>query len=268
MIDGPKILSFDIETAPVKAYVWRIWKENIGINQIQSDWYILCWCAKWVGHKKVYSSALPDFPAHYKKSPESDLKILKPLWDLIDEADIVVTHNGNRFDIPKTNSRFLVNGMPPPSPVRSVDTFQIAKQKFGFTSNKLDFIGQHLGCGKKIQTGGFELWTGCIDGDEKAWRKMVRYCAQDVRLLEKVYLKLRPWARTHPVYSLYCDDEEMRCHRCGSANLSPNGHEYTQAGRYKRYRCEDCGAYPRGRTNLLAGKDNKKKRESIMGNIV
>ena len=265
---GPKILVFDIETAPMISYMWRMWKETIGINQIESDWYILCWCAKWVGEKKIHKAALPDFPTYYKKHPESDKAILAPLWDLINEADILVTHNGNRFDIPKTNSRFLVNGMNPPAPSKSVDTYQIARHKFGFTSNKLDYIGQHLGLGKKKETGGFKLWRDCLKGDPTAWKKMVRYNMQDVNLLEKVYIKLRPWARTHPVFSLYCDDEEIRCHRCGSTNLSPNGSVMTAAGQYKRYHCNDCGAWPRGRVNMLAGKAGKPKRENTLINIV
>lgn len=252
----PKVLVLDIETAPMKAYVWRIWKENIGINQIESDWYIIAWAAKWLHKKTIFKESLPMYSTHYKRHPESDAKILHSLWDLLDQADYVITHNGNRFDLPKINSRFVYNGMTPPSVYKSVDTLAIAKTRFGFTSNKLAYIAKFLGVGEKINTGGFELWSRCLDGNPKAWHDMVKYNIRDIVILEDVYLKLRPWTTAHPNYALYVDDINPRCTVCGSDKLKCNGYAYTTVGKFKRYRCKDCGKSLRGRKSIL-GKDKK-----------
>ena len=253
----PKILVLDIETAPVRAFVWRLWKENIGINQIDGDWYMLCWAAKWFGADEIYSDAIINHKKLYRRNPESDSKILPPLWELLDEADFVVTHNGNRFDLPKINSRFVYNGEIPPSPYKSVDTCAIAKTRFGFTSNKLAYLSEHLGVGEKIDTGGFELWAQCLQGDPTAWKEMIEYNINDVRILEGIYEILRPWATTHPNFALYVDDTNPMCTVCGSPNLIKDGFSYTTVGKFQGYKCKDCGKNMRGRYSLLTKEEKK-----------
>lgn len=204
---------------------------------IERDWFILCWSAKWLNEKKIYSSSLPKHKS-YKSNRESDKELLKPLWELLDEADIVISHNGIKFDRRKVNTRFILNGMTPPSPYRMIDTLVLARREFSFTSNRLNDIGQMLGVGKKKETGGFNLWSDCLDGKMKAWKKMEEYCKQDVRLLERVYLKLRPFHQTHPNLSL-----EGACGKCGSSNIQNRGFSYANSGKYQRYVCKDCGGW-------------------------
>lgn len=208
------------------------------MNFIVKDWLILCWSAKWLGEKEIYSSSLPKHK-NYKNNRESDKYLIRPLWDLLNEADIVIAHNGIKFDRKKVNTRFVLNGMSPPSPYRMIDTLQLARREFSFTSNRLNDIGQMLGVGKKKETGGFNLWSSCLDGDMKSWRKMEDYCRQDVRLLERVYLKLRPFHQTHPKL------EFKGCHRCGSSNVQNRGFAYTNTSKYRRYQCTDCGGWGR-----------------------
>jgi len=86
----PKILLFDIENAPNTAYIWGLFQDVISQEMLSDSWYMLCWSAKWLGKKGIYSSALIDFPKNYKKNKEDDSLILKKLWKLLDEADIVV----------------------------------------------------------------------------------------------------------------------------------------------------------------------------------
>ena len=251
MTDGPKVLSWDIETAPNAAQVWGIWKQNIGVKQIISDWWVLCWAAKWLGSDEIMSDAGINYKTAFKRDMEDDSRTCASIWNLLDEADWVVTHHGNRFDIPKMNSRFLFHGMDPPSPFRSIDTCQIAKQIFGFTSNKLEYIADHLGVGKKIDTGGFGLWARCLQRDPQAWDDMVTYCRRDVELLERVYLKMRPWSKSHPNWGLYVENaDDPMCPKCGGA-VNRKGFEYTTVGRYQRYKCKACGAPSRGRSTNL-----------------
>ncbi len=237
-----KILSFDIETAPLKGYFWRIWKENIGVNQIIDEWYILTWAAKWLDSDEVIYDSL-----HLHGDLYDDTPILHSLHSLLDEADVVVAHNGNKFDVPKINTRFLKAGLAPPSPYKQIDTFQVAKRNFAFTSNRLDSLAKYLEIGGKIDTGGFELWSRCMNGDVKAFEEMSEYNIQDVRLLEEVYLRLRPWIKNHPNTGAYLDEAKPVCPKCGSTHLHNRGFAYTQVGKYQRYQCQSCGGWSRGR---------------------
>ena len=102
--NNPRILLFDIETAPMMAFIWKLWKENVGLPQIISDWFIICWSAKWLYSNEIFTGCLT--PEEAVK--QDDKRIVTDLWELINKADIVIAYNGVAFDIPKINSRFLV----------------------------------------------------------------------------------------------------------------------------------------------------------------
>lgn len=250
-----KILLFDLETAPMVTYNWGLYQELNNTSFVKTDWFVLCWCAKWLGDKKVMSGALPDYKG-YKRNPTCDKKMMQDLWNLLDEADIVIAHNATKFDVKKANARFVMNGMKPPSPYKVVDTLTIARSKFKFTSNRLNDLGQYLKVGKKVDTGGFQLWIDCMAGKKSAWNKMVKYCKQDVVLLEKVYLILRPFHGTHPNMGVYVDDDNKHCPKCSSTKLQKRGRMYTGAGEYQRYQCKCCGGWSRGKKNLRNNKVN------------
>lgn len=260
---GSKILLVDIETSPSQAYIWGLWQEVTSTEMIESDWYILCWCAKWLGEKKIMRAALPDFQ-NYKKDTHDDKAVLQQLWKLLDEADVIVAHNGIKFDRRKINARFIMNGMTPPSPYKVIDTLQIAKTHFAFTSNRLNDLGRFLQLGKKKDTGGFQLWKDCMAGDKEAWKKMVDYCANDVALLEKVYVKLRPYASNHPNIGVYLEEETALCPKCGSSNIEYRGYYYTTISKFQRFMCKDCGGWGRLRTNELP----KEIREGLATNAL
>jgi len=236
----PRILLFDIENAPGTAYIWQLKTEYINPGMIKDEWYMLCWAAKWLGEKTIMSSALYEHKG-YDKDKTSDKHILNDLWALLNEADIVIAHNGKKFDVKKSNARFIRHGITPPSPYRIIDTLTEARKSCMFMSNTLNELGRVLGVGKKIRTGGFDLWLDCMAGDTKAWKKMVRYCKQDVVLLEKVYLKLRPYMATHPNLSVI--SHNTSCGKCGSKNLQRRGYIYTNAGKKHRYQCNGCKGY-------------------------
>jgi len=160
----------------------------------------------------------------------------------MNKADLIVGHNGDRFDIRMANAFFVHNGLKPPSPYRTFDTLKVARNKFRFNSNKLGDIAEYLGIGTKLETGGFKLWLGCLRNEPSAWRKMKRYNRQDVALLEKVYLKLRPWAN-HPSIFL----KRKVCPLCGSNNTMRRGYDFLTGGKKRRrYSCNSCGRYIRG----------------------
>lgn len=179
-----KILLLDIETTPIKAYVWGLWDQNVSIDQIIEPTEMLCFGARWLGTKKVIFKSV-----HHdgKKS------MLEELHKLMDEADVLVGWNSAAFDHKHINREFLENGMQPPSPVKDLDLMSVTKANFQFPSNKLDYVAQALGVGAKVKHSGFKLWIRCMEGDQNAWKEMKKYQLQDVNLLSDLYYVLLPW---------------------------------------------------------------------------
>ena len=241
----PKILIFDIETAPMQAFVWKRYKENVSLEQTISESFMLCWSAKWLYNEEVLGDALTPKEA----VAEDDSRIVKSLYDLINKADIIVAYNGRNFDIPYMNQRFLVYGFPPYVPTHIVDPYETAKSVFRFSSNKMDNIATQLGLQNKIKTD-FSLWKGCIYGDKKSLEDMLAYNKQDVIVLEEIYCRMLPWIKNHPNISNYLENKES-CTRCGSERLVKlDRYFYTPSGRYELYRCKSCGSIFRGKKNL------------------
>lgn len=242
----PKILIFDIETSPLKAYVWKLWKNNVNLDHIISEWFCIAWSAKWLYSTEVMGEVLT--PEEVIR--EDDKRIISSLWDLINEADIVVAHNGNKFDIPRINTRFIIHDLPPTKPYFSIDTCLVARRQFGFSSNKLDALAGYFNIPHKLDTD-FDLWKRCLQGDEEALEYMLKYNKMDVTILEEVYLRLRPWIKNHPNVS-NLNDDRCACAYCGSLNMEiqPEQWYYTSVGKYPIYRCEDCGGVSRGRKKI------------------
>lgn len=253
-----KVLLLDIETAPILAYVWGLWENNVSLNQIKSDWHLLAWAAKW---HNTPSNEIMYMDQRRSKDISDDRKILKGVWKLLNECDVLITQNGKQFDEKKLNARFIQNGFKPPSPYKHIDTKQIASRKFGFTSNKLEYMTSKL-CTKykKLKHEkypGFDLWVECLAGNIMAWKEMEKYNKYDVLSLEELYNKLQPWDNSlNP--NIYSNSLDVTC-ACGSINFIKNGFSYSQAARYQRFACVDCGASVRDKTNLLS----KEKRKSL-----
>jgi predicted RNA-binding Zn-ribbon protein involved in translation (DUF1610 family) len=233
----PRILIFDLETFPNIGYIWGKYDQNV-IRYTQEK-CIATFSAKWLGDNKMMSHKLPDYPG-YKPGSYNDLGITKDLWKLLDEADIVVAHNGDQFDVKWCQARFIFHKMMPPSPFKSVDTKKVVKNVANFNSNSLDDLGSLFGLGKKIKTD-FDLWEGCINGDKESWRKMVAYNEKDVILLEKLYVKLLPWAVNHPNFT----QGAVACPKCGSTRIQWRGVQRAITRTYNRFQCQDCGGWGR-----------------------
>lgn len=245
-----KIVCLDIETASLEAYTWGMFDQTIQLNMIKKDWRILCFAWKWLHSDHVgYSEA---------RTEATELDVLAHLWKVLDEADVVVAHNGKRFDIKKINARLIQSGFPPYSPVKVVDTLLEARKVAAFTSNKLEYLADILTDGQKLKHSkfpGFELWSECLDGNPFAWEEMQEYNKQDVLVLEKVYKKLLPWMANHPNLGNYVDSKKPVCPKCGGDDLRKRGVQRTQVGQYQRYRCHGCGGWSRGRKMLKTGSE-------------
>lgn len=237
-----KILLYDIETAPIVSYTWGIWEQDV--IEVKEEWYILSVAYKWLGDKRTKVMSLPNFEL-YKKEPKNDRELVKALWNLFDEADVIIGHNSDAFDNKKSTARFIQHKLPPPSPYKSVDTKKVAKKYFKFDSNKLDHLGQYFDIGRKLKHEGFSLWLGCMSGNKKSWKKMCDYNIQDVILLEKVYLKMLPYMTNHPNMNLLTD-ETHNCPNCGGNNVNKRGFNYTRTTKAQAYQCKDCFSWSSG----------------------
>ena len=227
-----KILLLDIETKPHLGYVWQKYDQNvIAFKEYGS---LLSYSYKWLGEDKVYAVGLNT------KTPR---QLIHSLYCLFNEAEIIIAHNGDSFDIKMANQYFIREGFNPPHTYKTIDTKKLAKEKFRFVSNKLDDLGDYLGLGRKVQTGGFELWLGCMKNEKASWKLMLDYNKQDVLLLEKVYMRLRPWCK-HP--NLNLNKGINKCPVCQSNKLQSRGFQFNATNKYHRYQCMECGKWSRG----------------------
>jgi hypothetical protein len=259
---GPKILVLDIETSPLESYHWRLWKENIGLNQIQVEWSVMSFCCKWLGDRKVHY-----FDVSEQEDLRDDSDLLHKLWAFLADADIVVAQNGKQFDMKKIRARMVMHGLPPLPPVKVADTMLIAKEVFGFTSNKLEWMTDKLTKTKKLKHArfpGFELWVECLRGNPAAWREMRKYNIADVKSTEELYLVLRGWSIGHPNVAAYYPDDKPRCPKCGSEHLQHRGYAYTQTGQYHKYCCTNptCLGWSRSRYTI----NSLGKRKALLSN--
>lgn len=233
----PKVLLFDIETFPNESYTWS-GKYEQNVIAFKKEWSIASFAWKWLGEKTCRCIARIDF------KDETDKEVCKALWKLFKEADVLIAHNGNSFDLKKVNARFLFHGLSPPKIPQTIDTKLVAKRYFGLNSNSLDDIGNYLGVGRKIKHQGFDLWLGCMAGDKKCWLDMKRYNIQDVVLLSRVYKKLLPWIQNHPnMYLLGNISGRHGCPNCGSDHIMKDGTRANQKTLNQQWRCLDCLSY-------------------------
>jgi hypothetical protein len=236
---------YDIENSPSLGWVWQ--KFDTNVVELHQDWFLLCFAYKWLGESKTHYVSLPQFADAYKKDPKNDYHVVAALHALFDEADIVIAHNGNRFDQTKARARMLLHGFAPHTPFREIDTLKIARRHFNFTSNSLDDLCRQLGIGRKEYDGGIHTWLDCVNGDMKAWRRMEKYNRRDVKMLEELYNRLIPWIENAPNLALMSDKPDA-CPRCGEdEGFHSKGWRYYTVTKRRVFRCKanNCVVYGR-----------------------
>lgn len=250
----PKILLWDIETSYNVVATFQLRQDYIQPENIIQERHLICAAWKWLGEKKIHTTSLLDNPTLFKKDPHNDKHVCEVLHKVLSEADVIVAHNGDKFDIKYVETRMLIHGLSPLPPIIKLDTLKIAKKRFLFNSNKLDYLGKVLGVGRKLRSSN-SLWLRELEGDEEAIAKMVAYNKGDVALLERVFLKLRPFMPNHINRELY--GGKVGCPRCGSNKTQSRGTHRNATRSYRRYQCKDCGGWFR---DLKADQPSATKR--------
>jgi DNA polymerase III epsilon subunit-like protein len=252
---APRILIFDIETSPMHSWHWRTFKENISPVQVEEYSKVLCWAAKWLGDKGVMFERVKDY--------RDDRAVCESIWDLFDQSDIVIAHNGRAFDVKFLQARWIDLGLNPPSPYKVVDTVKTARKQIGIPSKALEALLRYFEIGGKLPHTGFQMWLDCMAGKKAAWDMMREYNINDTTKLEKLYLLIRSWDNRHPNVALMYDDDERRCMVCGGRNLTQIKHKTakTAVSEFDSYRCDACGKVMR------SGKRHKNSKE-MMRNVL
>ena len=261
--NGMWVLEIDIETKPHLGYFFDLFNQNMGLNQIVEPGGMLCFDARWQHETK-----------HMFSSVEHDGRevMVEKLWDLLNQANVVVHYNGKRFDIPHINRVFLEDEYYPPSPYQQIDLYAVVRSTFRFMSNKFDHIVDQLFGERKLENEGFGLWRKCMDHQKEAWATMKKYNIHDVSLLRPTYLRLQPWIKQHPNRGLYvADTSKPVCPNCGAvepmrvkaykpAEPGINAAK-TRVNVFPQYLCDPnrkdkkskkqgCGAYSRSRISI------------------
>lgn len=246
----------DIEVSPNRAYIWGAgYKLNVGYNSITEERSIICICWKWENEKEIGF-------LNWRK-PGDDKKMVKDFINVMKEAEEVVFHNGDKFDLPWVRTRALFHELDMPIGIKTIDTLKVARRHFRFNSNRLDYLAQYLGIGAKIKTD-YDLWKGAMAGDQSSLDKMVKYCKGDVKLLEQVYKRLKNHipAKTH--HGVQIGKDRGSCPECGSSEVIINKYRISAAGRESvAYQCRDCGKYhQKPYSNVKQTNDVKDSRRS------
>lgn len=232
-----KTYVFDLETSLIEALTFGpMWEADL--VEILKHAELLCHAYKELGSMKSYVFSQRDF--------KTQRELLQTLWDMVDDADVLIAHNGKSFDVRMMNTFFIANGFPPPSPYKLIDTKLVAKRYFRFPSNSLDQLAAFFGLEGKMETGGKKLWTQCRqknpDGTvahPKAWAKMERYNRKDILVLEEVFKIMEPWIENHPDRQIYSPGKG--CHRCGVDDVQKRGKKPRVSGWVQEYLCKNCG---------------------------
>lgn len=256
-----RILILDLEISPSIVPVWGLFNQNINIGNIMGNSEILSWAAKWYGEEECSYSSLR-MVGH---TPSGKRKMLKELYDMMNEADVVVGYNSDNFDNKIANKEFLLQGFNRPAPYKTVDLLRVVRKQFRFTSNKLDYVVQQLGLGQKAEHPGMGMWLTCMNPAIKhteeytsAWDIMEHYNCEDVFLTEALYTRVLGWIPNHPSHSVFLD--AAVCHACAGDKFQRRGFARTLGRTYQRLQCKDCGAW-----NRVTVAEPSNRKEHLIG---
>jgi len=245
-----RVKEFEIgEVKSNKVLLWDL--ETGGINALQADLgFVLVFGWKWLGSNKVHTWKVSDYPNWFsKESGINDKPLLKDIVKIMESADLLVAHYGDKFDRRFFQGRCAIHNLSPPPPTKQRDTWRIAKTAFKFGSNRLANLAETLDLGEKKHQKTHDEWPGwwfkAMAGNENAINAMAVYCAQDVKTLEQVYLRIRQYDNPHP--ALF--DDRTRCSVCGS-EVEYNGTAHVGVYTYNRYQCLECGRWGRDRKSI------------------
>lgn len=247
----PRIIFFDLETLPILREVLKVFpgiSAYPGLSLKASINSILCAGYRVYGEKKTHCINAWDFPT-WEKDVNSDRELCLAFYEILKDADAVVTQNGKSFDWRVFQTRLLINGLSPLPKIYHIDLKNIARSNLYLFNNRLNTLGEHLVNDKKMKHEGWEMWEKVYYRDQKAMNLMQKYCKKDVELLEKLFIILKPFIKV-PNYNVFQPvSAKPLCPNCGSTRFQSRGTYNSQTASFRRYACIDCGTWFRTNRN-------------------
>jgi DNA polymerase elongation subunit (family B) len=249
---APKILLWDIETMKMRiemdTYSLKQFSKYLRYQDITRPVTIFCVAWQWLGQPIVSSTSVLNDPERFEKCHWDDYHVVKTIHQLIEEADILIAHNGDNFDWKVFNARCLYHGFEPVKKPLMIDTLKIARKEFKVESNTLGYLCKFLGVEDKMHS---PNWDKIAQGDIDEIAEAEKYCRGDIRSLRGVYEKLKVFATNHPNLNAFSNGETHNCPTCGHWDLQKRGFRYTKAGKYQAYQCKECGSWSQDKKNLI-----------------
>lgn len=249
----PKIILFDLEIIPNLSKALKYWTElscRWETKTLKASVSSIC-SAGWkqIGTKRVSCINAWDFPK-WKKDVNDDKEVCKAIYEVLHNADAVITWNGIKFDWKYLQTRLLYHKLPLLAKVNHIDLCHVAKRNLMMVNNRLGTVGHELMNEKKLSHQGWDLWVGTHGRVKKDMKLMSDYCKQDVALLEKCYYEMLPLVTNLPNLNLYRSLPQMIegrkvCPNCGGESLRSNGYRHTKTKSYQRLICSDCHTWSR-----------------------
>lgn len=244
----PKVLIFDIETSlqevSFRTFVNLKYPYKIKPEDVKNPQKIHCIGYKWLGEKKTHVISVHDFPATFKKDHLDDSRVIKEFQKVLKQADAVLGHNIKNYDNKHVMSRILLNGAEPMILPHPIDTLLLSRKNFNLTSHKLDELARVLGLKVRKSPMSRKDWDDCFDGDLKAFKKMAKYCKQDIDLTEAVYNALYPYVQGHPniarIMGATAAQAKGICPKCASKENVKQGTRGTTTGIKQLRKCKNC----------------------------
>ena len=250
----PKILLWDLETSKAKVegytYSRKQYSSFLPDSWITRPVWIHAAAWKWLDKNTVNSTSVLKDKERFEADYTDDYQVVKTLYNLMFDADIIVAHNGDNFDTKILNARLLYHGFDPLPKMLSIDTLKLARRRFKIESNSLRYLAKYLDVALKDDS---PNWEKVARGCPKEIKASEKYCRQDIRALEGIYKRLAPWNESAPNMNAFSAHEHDVCAKpdCGHWDLEHRGYRITKAGKYKRYQCKACGGWSQGKKNLI-----------------
>lgn len=240
-----KIVAFDLEIVPDMPEARKVWPQLgafPGRTLRATITSTCCFGYSILGDDSVKCISAWDFP-EWETNINDDRALCEAAYEILKDADGVITHNGKRFDWKYLQTRLLKHRIGVLPKINHIDTKTLSSSNLFFFSNKLDLIAEALGCERKLDHEGWDLWVKVCERDPEAMQKMTDYCKQDVSVLKQIYSRLLPFS-SGPNQNLHViGGSKNLCPNCGSTRLRSEGIRSTKTRTYRRYNCTDCGTW-------------------------
>lgn len=243
-------MPIDIETAPMEAYAWQPKVEYIGHEMVEQCTTVICASFRHPKTKQIQTLAVSPKSV---KTVRNDREVCNNIHRLLtycgENNVVIVSQNGDRFDLPKLRARFIFYRFKPLPPLITVDTLKQARAIGGFDYKRLDFLDKFLHGQGKVETRGWPMWRDIVSTHSteskrrKALKEMIGYCEGDILALERVYETLKPYMKNHPNVNLWKRTYD-HCPSCGENGLRyATKPHFNKTRVYRRMSCKYCGKW-------------------------